>query len=228
MPRIRRPHEIRLRPRSSTGQIAASHDACRVRARWVSPIEIDQLHAFAFFVNVLSPLWNLEPFRGSVLKRKAGPFFKELQVAVDELIAENAVEVIDFSYKDAEAGSGGALMSAKLRISLAKAETVLRVQRLMPDEMEIAAFLDQLAFVFAEIEPEDRGEAVDVDATYSAPDTNYNRMIDFAEWRDPEIADHSVRAARQLQRYAPKGVSLSRAEELVLYMRLMKRKARAV
>jgi hypothetical protein len=49
----------------------------------VSPVETDQLHAFAFFANVLSPLWSLAPLQGAVLKREAGPFYKELQEALD-------------------------------------------------------------------------------------------------------------------------------------------------
>ena len=104
----------------------------------------------------------------------------------------------------------------------------MAVLDLMPDETDIGKFLEQLAFVFAEIDTDERDEAVEVDATYSSPDTSEDRVIDFAEWRNPEQADHSVRAAKRLQLYAPTGVTLSRAEELVLYMRLMKRKARAV
>jgi hypothetical protein len=192
----------------------------------VSPVETDQLHAFAFFANVLSPLWSLEPLQGSVLKRKEGPFYKELQEALDHLIAWGAVEVVNLAYQDAD--SGGARLAAKLRVLLRRADPALAVLAAMPDEIEFARFFEQLAFVFAEIEPDDRDEAVDVDATYSAPDTNNDRVIDFAEWRDPVQAAHSVRAAKRLQSYAPGAVALSRAEELVLYMRLMKRKARAV
>jgi hypothetical protein len=134
--------------------------------------------------------------------------------------------VVALAYKDAD--SGGARLAAKLRILLRRADPILTLLAAMPDETEVARFLEQLAFVFAEIEPTERDEAVDVDATYSAPDTNIDRVVDFAEWRDPVQADHSVRAAKRLQSYAPAGVTLSRAEELVLYMRLMKRKARAV
>ena len=50
----------------------------------VSPVEVNQLHAFAYFANVLSPLWDLDPLQGSVLKRKNGPHYKELGDALDE------------------------------------------------------------------------------------------------------------------------------------------------
>ena len=192
----------------------------------ISPVETDQLHAFAFFANVLSPLWDLEPLQGSVLKRKAGPFFKELQDALDQFVGWGAVDVVELAYRDVEAN--GARLAAKFRISLKHAEPSFAALEVMPDEIEIAKFLEQLAFVFAEIEPKERDEAVEVDATYSAPDASNDRVVDFAEWRDPKDADHSVRAAKRLQLYAPNGVTLSQAEELVLYMRLMKRKARAV
>jgi len=136
------------------------------------------------------------------------------------------VEVVNLAYQDA--GTGGARLAASLRILLKCADPALVFLATMPDEAEVARFLEQLAFVFAEIEPDDQDIAVGVDATYSAPDTNIDRVIDFAEWRGPVHADHSVRAAKRLQSYAPGAVTLSRAEELVLYMRLMKRKVRAV
>jgi hypothetical protein len=191
----------------------------------VSPVETNQLHAFAYFANVLSPLWNLDPLQGSVLKSKEGPFYKELQNALDELIGTGAVDVVTLAYRQVDQGSR---LAATVRIALKRADSVLTALKSMPDELAAGQFLQELAFVFAEIESDRSDEAVDADATYSAPTSTADRVVDFAEWKRPGEADYSVRAARRLQAYAPEGVTLNRAEELVLYMRLMKRKAHAV
>lgn len=190
-----------------------------------SPIEVPQFHAFAFFANVLSPVWELEPVKGSVLKRKSGPFYPELQESIEVLIAKGVVVVERLRYEPAENGSR---LAASIRIDLRRAQPVLSLCAIMPDEMKIALFLEELAFVFVEIEPASVDEAVEVDATYSAPTATEDRVVDFAEWQDPAVANFSVRAARRLQAHAPEGVSLSRAEELVLYMRLMKRRVAAL
>jgi hypothetical protein len=191
----------------------------------VSPVEINQLHAFAFFANVLSPLWNLDPLQGSVLKRKDGPYYRELQYALDELIGTGAVDVIALDYRIVE---DGARLAATVRIALQRVDSVLTVVKCMPDEMATAEFLGELAFIFAEIEPARAEDAVGADATYNAPSAATDRVVDFAEYRTPREADYSVRAAQRLQAYAPEGVTLNQAEELVLYMRLMKRKAYAI
>jgi len=191
----------------------------------VSPVEINQLHAFAFFANVLSPLWNLDPLQGSVLKRKEGPYYRELQDALDELIGMGAVDVITLDYRVVE---DGARLAATVRIALRRVASVLSALKSMPDEIAAANFLGELAFIFAEIEPARAEEAVGADATYNAPTAAMDRVVDFADYRRSSEADYSVRAAQRLQAYAPEGVTLSQAEELVLYMRLMKRKAYAI
>ncbi len=194
--------------------------ACLERAG-ISPVAVDQLHAFVFFADVMSPLWSLEPLKGSVLKRRDGPFYKEVQVALDEFVACGLVDVVSLDYELADDTS--ARLSASFRIILPRADHVLSVVRAMPDEADWERFLEQLAFLFAEIATDRRDEAVEVDATYQAGVDE--RVVDFAEWRAAGEADHSVRAARRLQAYAPKGVTLNQAEQLVLYMRLVKRKA---
>ena len=194
--------------------------ACLERAG-VSPIAFNQVHAFVFFTDVLSPLWSIAPIRGSVRKDLEGPFYKEVQEVLDEFVTIGLVEIVSLAYR--EAGQGGAYLDATFRIALKRAEPIIEIIRALPDEAKAERYIQQLAFSFSEISSQRRDEAVEADATYAAGTDE--RVIDFAEWRKPEEADYSVRAARRLQAYAPEGVIFSDAEQLVLYMRFLKSKA---
>lgn len=190
----------------------------------LSPVSFEQVHSFAYFANVMSPLWNLDPIQGAVLKRKEGPFYIELQDALDRLIGSGAVEVVSMSYAQVE---GGARIAAMVRVSLPKVAPVLSALASMPDEIEAGRFIEELAFVFSEIDPGLQDDSVQVDATYSAPSSPEGRVVDFAEFKET-ARNFSVPAARRLQAYAPPGVTLSQAEELVLYMRLIKKRTKNV
>ena len=106
----------------------------------VSPVEIHQLHAFAFFANVLSPLWNLEPLRGSVLKRKTGPFYKELQDALDELVGLGLVECVELDYREIDEDKSR--LAATFRIVRRRVEAFLSTLRFFPDELQIERYLE--------------------------------------------------------------------------------------
>jgi hypothetical protein len=59
-----------------------------------TPIDTRTLHAFAFFANVLSPLWDLEPLDGSILKDQHGPYYPALQRELDALVGDGLVTVV--------------------------------------------------------------------------------------------------------------------------------------
>src|SRR4051794_40231134 len=50
------------------------------------PLPVMQLHAMAFFANVLSPVWQMPPLEGSLLKRRGGPYYPPLQRDLDRLV----------------------------------------------------------------------------------------------------------------------------------------------
>ena len=64
-----------------------------------TPIDTVTFHSFAFFVNVLSPLWDLYPFEGSVLKEARSPHFPIVQRELDCLVGAGIVEVTSLSYE---------------------------------------------------------------------------------------------------------------------------------
>lgn len=185
-----------------------------------APIDTTTLHAFAFFANVLSPLWDLHPLEGSVLKQSGSPYFPALQRELDCLVGLGFVEVVSLQKGDADG-----VLQATFRLAHERAFPVLEVMRGLPDEASAEEFLTELADAFIEIRPDRRDDAAEVDAAYSDPAVAEGRIVDFAEWVSPTLGNAAWNTAQQFQRYVPVGVTLSRAEKLVMYMRLMKRRA---
>ena len=183
-----------------------------------TPIASRDFHAFAYFVNVLSPLWDIDPLEGSVLKDDDGPFFPELQREIDYLISRGVVCVSDL--KTRQQG-----ISIKIHLNYDLADPILEAIGSLPDEAEITDFVQKLGFAFVEIVPELRDDAAMVDASWSDPAVDDGRVVDFGEWVEATHGNAAWNVAQKLQDYAPKGITLDRSEKLLMYMRLMKRRA---
>ena len=188
-----------------------------------TPIGVRDLHAFAYFVNVLSPLWEVEPLEGSVLKERAGPYFPLLQREIDRCIGDGLLVVERIGPVVRE--DGQSRIDASFRLAADRARPVIDRISALPDETQICAFLIELAFSFLEIEADRRDDAALVDAAWSDPAVAEDRVVDFAEWVASTYENPAWNAAQRFQEFAPKGVTLSRAEKLVMYMRLLKRRA---
>lgn len=188
-----------------------------------TPIEESAFHSFAFFVNVLSPLWDLYPFEGSVLKERGAPFFPAVQLELDTLVGAGLVKVTDLAISKPNPDSSRRLL-ASFSLEREKCADLLAGIRRLPDESQSEVFLLELADAFVGIRPELRDDAAIVDAAYSDPSIAEGRIVDFAEWVSSTKDNASWRVAQEFQRFAPDNVSLSRAEKLVMYMRLMKRR----
>lgn len=184
-----------------------------------APIDARSLHAFAFFANVLSPLWDLHPLEGSVLKDNCSPYFPALQRELDCLIGEGFVTVVSLS------NSPDGTLEASFLLARERARSVLDDIRKLPDEADTENFLTELADAFVEIQPDRRDDAARLDAAYSDPAVAEGRIVDFAEWVSPTKGNATWNAAQQFQKYVPAGTTLNKAEKLVMYMRLMKRRA---
>jgi len=188
-----------------------------------TPISMRNLHAFAFFANVLSPLWEVDPIEGSVLKERTGPYFPSLQREVDGCVG-NGLLLVDAI--EALVGAGGETrIDASLRLDTMRSKKLIEKISALPDETAVSGFLLELAFAFLEIAADRRDDATQWDAAWSDPSIADDRVVDFAEWVSSTYQNPSWNAAQRFQEFAPKGVTLSRAEKLLMYMRLMKRRA---
>lgn len=185
-------------------------------------VSIDALNAFAYFANVLSPLWDIDPIEGSVLK-EGTPRFPSLGLELDQLVGEGLVKVASLAV--ASPPNSEAAFVASFRIERERAAPMLEIIRALPDERSTEGFLLELASAFLEIRPDRQDDAAAMDAAYSNPKVSTGRIVDFAEWVSPTKGNASWNVAQSFQRYVTEKVTLSRAEKLVMYMNLMKRRA---
>lgn len=184
-----------------------------------TPIDTKTFHAFAFFTNVLSPVWGFEPLEGSVLKEEGAPYFPTLQHELDRLVGERFVVVHSLRLDD------GIGLEATFRLDSERARPVLDALASLPDQAGVGDFLTELADAFAEIDVDRRDNAAAEDASYSDPAIPRGRVVDFGEWRSSTDDNPAWVAAEAFQDYMPKGVTLDRAEKINFYMQLMKKRA---
>lgn len=185
-----------------------------------TPIANRDLHAFAYLANVLSPLWEVEPLEGSVLKNKDGPRSSEFENQLDLCIGQGLI-IVDALVPDPENQSR---LEASYRISAKAARPVLEQLSILPDQNQISSYLNELAFVFLEIAPGLRDDAAIGDAAWSDPSIANGRIVSF-EKRGERALNPTVDAARAFQEFAPEGVTLNKAEQLVMYVRMLKQRA---
>jgi hypothetical protein len=185
-------------------------------------VSVESLNSFAYFANVLSPLWDIEPVEGSVLKEGA-PRFPSLELELDHLVGEGLVTVASLAVSPPSDPVPGLI--ATFRIDRKRAASVLEAIQALPDETSSEGFLLELASAFLDIRPDRQDDAAVMDAAYSNPGISEGRVVDFAEWVSPTKGNASWNVAQSFQRYVPERVTLSRAEKLVMYMNLMKRRA---
>ena len=188
-----------------------------------TPIAVRDLHTFAYFVNVLSPLWEVEPLEGSVLKERTGPYFPSLQREIDAAVGMDLLlvhRIVPFREEDGRSG-----IDASFSLATDRAQPLLHTISSLPDEFPVRDFLLELAFAFLDINVGRRDDAATMDAAWSDPSVADNRVVDFAEWVSSTYQNPAWNTAQKFQEFVPEGVTLSRAEKLVMYMRLMKRRA---
>jgi hypothetical protein len=186
-----------------------------------TPIETFDLHAFAYLSNVLSPLWDIEPLEASILKdrTKSGPYYPSLQRALEECVGSGLIDVVELhSMEDLEVNS----LRATFRLAAKRASSLLSTLGSLPDERQTSTFLVELAGAFLDIRDDRRDDAAAMDAAYSDPAVAKDRVVDFGLVKERE-SNPSWNAAQTLQRYAPVGVTLNRAEKLIMYVRLLQR-----
>jgi hypothetical protein len=186
-----------------------------------TPISNRDLHSFAYLANVLSPLWEIEPLESSILKDRNGPRSSALEHEIDLCVGAGLL-IVESLGPDIE---NPKRLDATYRINGKSARPILQIISTLPDEQVTERFLNELAFAFVEIKPGLRDDAALKDASWSNPAIADGRVVDFGEHAARATINPSFDAAQAFQRFAPEGVKLDRAEKLVMYVRLLKRRA---
>lgn len=187
----------------------------------LNPLPLTHLHATAYFANVLSPIWDLRPLDGKILKRLGGPYYPELQTDVDGLVGQGLVVPSEVSYFRDDHGVARLTASYELNADLATPpiEAINRSR----DGQRLGRFLRELAYAIAAIGSDEFENAIHHDATYTTPTVGVGFVIDFAEWQS---SNASERIAYRFDEFVPlAGERTSPGEKLGLYIHYLDRVA---
>jgi hypothetical protein len=185
----------------------------------LTPMAIVELHEFAYFANVLSPVWELLPQTRAVLHRAGGPYYTELQKDVDALVGRGIVGIEELHHVRDHLGRWR--LGGKFFISAPEAATiVIDAARKFTDECDLFDFYRELAFALNVLSTLERQSAYKEDATYGAQ-VGEEVIIDFAQWRQ---ANYSENAARFFDYVMPDGRPATAAQKLHLYTHHLKRR----
>lgn len=188
----------------------------------VSPASVRVLHELAYLANVLAPVFNLAPFSASLLKRRGGPYYPELQETIDRLVGRRMVDVVDIRYVADEGEARYRLdahycLNAELSI-----EAVSQYRRVYADTGE-PLFIDELAAAYSLLSDDQLGSVAQFDARYGDSNVDTYDVIDFGQWTEASKTNFSRNAALS---FRPRD-RLNPAERIYMYMAHVQQKAAA-
>ena len=187
-------------------------------AAGLAPIRILWLHTFAYFSNVLAPVWDLPALDGAVLKRQGGPFYPALQHDLDRLVGFGLAGISNIDHIADE--SNRWRLEGSYRLNRQFADPILETLSNFTEERRLREFVLELGYALAALSDEELNKAVSQDATYSDPLTAVDNVIDFESW---SAKNYSANAAREFDRMIPGGYASS-GEKLHLYVRHLQRR----
>ncbi|WP_343348011.1 hypothetical protein WJT74_05970 [Sphingomicrobium sp. XHP0239] len=186
----------------------------------LTPVASEDLQAFIYLANVLSPQWGVAPIEGSVLKEVRGPQSLVVAEAVDFCVGQGIIQIGSLLADS----SDPTILAATYYLNPQGADQILQPLRVFPDEEKVFHFLQELAFAFALIENDKRDEAAEEDASWTDPAVSINRVVDFAEFVSP-LENPTANTLYAFQQFAPEGVTYTPSETMALYLRLLDRRA---
>ena len=190
----------------------------------ISPITIPRFHALAFLADVLSPLYHFVPLSGRILKRRARPYFPDLQWEVDRLIGLSLVVPHGLTPVIA---TTEAYVSARLSLERHRSARLLELVYSQPEFQPHRNFFRELSGALSNLEDADLDAATQSDVTWGAG--SEGTVIDYAEWRPN---NYSVMSADRIEEIAAhvlgdRGGRLSPGAKVSLYVQYLKRAVNA-
>ncbi len=186
----------------------------------ISPVTVRVLHELAYLTNVLAPVFDLPPFSASLLRRRGGPYYPELQETVDLLVGRRMVDVADIRYVyDTDEGRYRLDANYRLNDDLA-ADAVLEYRRVYAHTSE-PLFIDELAAAYSLLADDQLGGVARYDARYGDENVDTNDVIDFGQWSEASKTNFSRNSALSFR----PGERLNPAERLYMYMAHVQRRA---
>ena len=181
----------------------------------IAPIPLRRLHTYAYLSNVLAPVWDTRVFDGQLLKRRGGPFYPALQHDLDRLIGMGLVLITGIRHIIDDDNQWKLDGACSLNRELAG--DALTVLRSFPQELELQAFLLEIAYAVSALKDTEFDLLPGADPTYSDSSVGYENVVDFDSWRK---VNYSTNVARH---FAAVLENATRGELLHLYARQLVR-----
>ena len=131
----------------------------------IDPLPTQRLHLIAYLVNVLSPVWDMPVAMvgglrrsGSVLKRKQGPFYPELQRDLDRLVGMGVAHVEALSYQRLD--EEHFRLEGSYRIDSERAKPILELIYSLHGEAQMARFIRELVLALSCLSDDEIDRAV--------------------------------------------------------------------
>lgn len=189
------------------------------REAGIDPLPTLRLHLVAYLANVLSPVWDMPSVDGTVLKRRGGPFYPDLQADLDRLVGLGVVRVQNLRHERID--DDHYRLEGSFRLNQDLARPILAHLRSMPDEAEAAKFVRELVLALSVLSDDEIDRAITEDATYANPKIGLDNVIDFGEWMS---ANYSANAAERIGGLVKTGAVVGASEKVHLYVRHLRRR----
>lgn len=189
------------------------------REAGIGPLPTARLHLIAYLANVLSPVWDMPSANGSILKRRGGPFYPDLQKDLDRLVGLGVARVEGLRHERID--DNHYRLEGCYSLNLPLAEPILNRLRTMPEEADAAKFVRELVLALSALTDEEIDRAVNEDATYANPNIGNDNVIDFGEWIS---ANYSAAAAEKVGELIPSGAFVGAGEKVHLYVRHLRKR----
>ena len=189
------------------------------REAGIEPLPTLRLHLVAYLANVLSPVWDMPSVDGSVLKRRGGPFYPDLQRDLDRLVGIGVARVENLRHQRID--EDHYRLEGSYRLNPTLAEPILAHLGTMKEEAAAGRFVRELVLALSALSDDEIDLAVTEDATYANPKIGDNNVIDFGEWMN---ANYSAAAAEKVGDLVATRAVVSASEKVHLYVRHLRRR----
>ena len=204
------------------------------REAGLEPLPTSRLHLIGYLSNVLSPIWDMptnigsalwakRSDIGSVLKRRAGPFYPDLQADLDRLVGMGIVTVTDLHY--AHIDGDHYRLEGTYRVNTTAARPILACLSSLPGEAEAARSVREIVLALSGLSDDEIDAVATQDATYCDPTIGVDNVVDFGEWSS---TNYSAAAAHRASELIPTHASVGPGEKIHLYVRHLRRRLQRV
>jgi hypothetical protein len=176
-----------------------------------------EIHFIAYLAEALSPTWGSNGQTLVMMKTGNGPFFRDLQQALDHLVVSGLLSVSGFGYTDSEAGWR---LSASYGLINDRTAEILAHLEQFDEEVKFGDLLLEIALGLAgtnDVQALIRG-----DVLYGDRRVSNGRLIEFRPESGKNVA---ANVADYFSFTMPDGRNASAGEKINLYMALLRKRA---